>query len=261
MRLRTGLSAAASVVLVLSSWRGPDTAQAQAPPGDWSASLPPLEASYPLPPLPDQSPRIANYTIEARLDPENHTIDGSLVLEWRNTTGVAQSSFPFHLYWNAFRNTLSTTARGESRNRAPLHGRSDGDRAFGYTHVRSVHLVGDREVDITPTLSYVQPDDQNADDRTVIEVRSPAPVAPGAIARFRIQWTSRVPYGDVGRAGWVHDYHFIAQWFPKIGVFWKGQWNAHQFHPTTEFFADYGNYDVSLTVPGGFVVGATGALQ
>jgi hypothetical protein len=58
----------------------------------------------------------------------------------------------------------------------------------------------------------------------------------------------------------VHDYHFIAQWFPKIGVFWRGEWNAHQFHPTTEFFSDYGVYDVALTVPAGYVVGATGAL-
>ena len=67
-----------------------------------------------------------------------------------------------------------------------------------------------------------------------------------------------MPYGNVGRSGWVHDYHFVAQWFPKIGVFWKGAWNAHQFHPTSEFFSDYGVYDVRLTVPQGFVVGATG---
>jgi aminopeptidase N len=59
----------------------------------------------------------------------------------------------------------------------------------------------------------------------------------------------------------VHDYHFVAQWFPKIGVFWKGAWNAHQFHATSEFFSDFGVYDVALTVPDGFVVGATGALR
>src|SRR5262249_23639734 len=35
-------------------------------------------------------------------------------------------------------------------------------------------------------------------------------------------------------------------------------WNCHQFHAATEFFSDYGVYDVSLTVPGGWIVGATG---
>ena len=122
----------------------------------------------------------------------------------------------------------------------------------------SVRLLGDPESDLTPSLRYVQPDDANADDRTVIEVKTPAAIAPGATARFAIDWTSLIPHGTVGRSGWVHDYNFIVQWFPKIGVFWKGQWNAHQFHSTTEFFSDYGNYDVRLTLPRGYVVGATG---
>jgi hypothetical protein len=225
------------------------------------AALPPLPPAGTLPPVPAQSPRNANYTMEARLDPEAHTIEGRLRLEWRNVADVPLQTFPFHLYWNAFRNNLSTSARGDGRRAARAN---HGDRGFGYTQVRSVRLVaagGGREIDLAPTLRYLAPDDANPNDRTVMEVTAPAPVAPGSTAVFAIEWTSRIPYGDVGRAGWVHDYHFIAQWFPKIGVYWKGAWNAHQFHPWTEFFADYGLYDVSLTLPRGFVVGATGTLR
>jgi hypothetical protein len=219
-----------------------------------------------LPPLPERSPRNANYTIEARLDPERHVIDGSLVLEWRNTSGQPLSSFPFHLYWNAFRDTLSTSARGQRRWVPAASGAAERERRFGYMQVQSVHLLDPADppgsgLDLTPTLRYVQPDDGNADDRTVMEVTAPEPVPAGGTARFRMAWTSRIPYGDIGRAGWIHDYHFIAQWFPKIAVHWKGAWNAHQFHATTEFFSDYGVYDVRLTLPEGFVVGATGALQ
>ena len=198
--------------------------------------------------------------MHARLDPDAHTIEGRLVLEWRNTAGLPLQTFPFHLYWNAFRNTLSTSARGTGRRVARSE---NGDRGYGYTHVRSVRLVErgrSGSVDITPSLRYVVADG-NADDRTVMEVTTPAPVPPGGSVAFAIDWTARIPYGDVGRAGWVHDYHFVAQWFPKIGVYWKGAWNAHPFHPWTEFFADYGVYDVSLTVPRGFVVGATGTLR
>jgi peptidase M1-like protein len=226
-----------------------------------AGGLPPLPDDGGLPPLRTESDRNANYTIAARLDPEAHTIEGRLQLEWRNTAGVPLGTFPFHLYWNAFRNTLSTSARGEGRRAARSN---HGDRGFGYVQVRSVRLqaaAGGAETDLTPTIRYLSPDDQNANDRTVMEVTAPAPVAPGATARVAIEWTARIPYGDVGRAGWVHDYHFIAQWFPKIGVYWKGAWNAHQFHPWTEFFSDYGLYDVSLTLPRGFVVGATGTLQ
>jgi hypothetical protein len=214
-----------------------------------------------LPPLPTTSPRNASYTIDARLDPDQHTLQGSLVLEWRNTTGQAQSTFPFHLYWNAFRNTLSTSARGEGRRSARSRGRGQ-TRGFGYVQVASVRqATGGAKADLTSSLRYVHPDDANADDRTVAEITTPAPVPPDATTRFEIDWTAQVPYGDVGRSGWVHDYHFIAQWFPKIGVWWKGAWNAHQFHPFSEFFSDYGVYDVRLTVPQGFVVGATGRME
>jgi hypothetical protein len=246
-------------------------APAQAPPPSFGCQPcplepPPLPRPAPpddptLPPIPTQSARNANYTIDARLDPERHTIDGALVLEWRNTTGRPQSDLPFHLYWNAYRNTLSTSARGEGRRAARTRG-SDETRGYGYLQVTSVwQMAGGSEVDLLPTLRYVQPDDANADDRTVAQVTTPAPIADGETARFKIAWTSQMPYGNVARSGWVHDYHFVAQWFPKIGVFWKGAWNAHQFHPTTEFFSDYGVYDVHLTVPEGFLVGATGALQ
>lgn len=221
--------------------------------------LPPLPAPGELPPLPAQSPRNASYTIEARLDDARHTIDGTLELEWRNTTGAPQSTFPFHLYWNAFRNNLSTSARGTGGRAA----RSEsGDRGFGYTHVKTIVLRDAQgEADLTPSLRYVQPDDGNADDRTLAEVESPRPVPPDGVARFRVAWTSRVPYGDVGRAGWVHDYHFVVQWFPKIAGTHGGRFVAHQFHPHSEFFSDFGVYDVRLTLPRGFVVGATGRLD
>jgi hypothetical protein len=219
--------------------------------------LPSLEAPYPLPPLPEKSPRNANYTIEARLDPVKHTIDGRLVLEWRNLADRPLDNFPFHLYWNAFRNNLSTSAR-EGGSRGARRRAERQERDFGWIHVTSVRLQGETETDLLPSLRYLQPDDGNSDDRTVMEVRTPRPVAPGATTRFAIEWTSLIPHGTVGRSGWVHDYHFIVQWFPKIGVFWKGGWSANQFHASTEFFSDYGVYDVQLTLPRGFVVGATG---
>src|SRR5712691_4792468 len=166
-------------------------------PGQAVALPPPAGPKAPgLPDLPSQSPRNASYSIDARLDPERHTLQGSLVLEWRNTTGQPQSTLPFHLYWNAFRNTLSTAARGEGRR--PVRPRaSDGTRGFGYLQIASVRQVGDGgETDLTPTLGYVQPDDRNTDDRTVAQIVTPVAVAPDATARFKIDWTAQMPYGD-----------------------------------------------------------------
>lgn len=75
------------------------------------AGLPAIAASYPRPALPRVSPRNANDAISAKLDAE-HKIEGSLILEWRNTSDRSLDRFPFHLYGNAFRNNLSTSARG-----------------------------------------------------------------------------------------------------------------------------------------------------
>jgi len=104
-----------------------------------------------LPRLPAVSPRNASYTIEARFDPDKHTIAGSLILDWRNTADRPLSTFPFHLYWNAFRNDLSTTARGEDR-RAPEDPRRE-ERSFGWIRVESVRLLapGAPEADLLPS--------------------------------------------------------------------------------------------------------------
>jgi hypothetical protein len=72
-----------------------------------------------------------------------------------------------------------------------------------------------------------------------------------------VAWRSQVPR-TFSRTGAVGDYFFLAHWFPKLGVFEGDGWVARQFFANTEFYADFGNYDVRLTVPRGWVVGATG---
>src|SRR6187401_1193750 len=69
------------------------------------------------------SPRNANYTITARLDPATRTITGSETITWRNITTVAATELQFHLYWNAWKDTRSTFMRERA-----LAGAADGDR-------------------------------------------------------------------------------------------------------------------------------------
>jgi aminopeptidase N len=82
-------------------------------------------------------------------------------------------------------------------------------------------------------------------------------VGPGESVTIEIAWTAHVPR-TFARTGAIGNFFFIAQWFPKLGVLQEAGWNCHQFHAGTEFFSDYGVYDVRLTVPSAWVVGATG---
>jgi hypothetical protein len=86
------------------------------------------------------------------------------------------------------------------------------------------------------------------------------PLRPGGVLDVEIDFVAKLPK-LVARSGYAGPFAFVAQWFPKIGVYEDGHWNCHQYHLNTEFFADFGSYDVTLTVPRESVVGATGVLQ
>lgn len=247
-----------AVCIALAAFIGPPDYQSRLPVSPPPASTLSQE-SGPAPwdmnlQLPARSPRIVSYTMNVGLDIETNIISGTEILEWHNTTGRYQNQFPFHLYHNAWKNNRSTYAK-ESGWRLSRQ-MEEGD--YGYTNIKSVTYIGPRgEADITNTFQYIQPDDDNVDDQTVFQITTPRYVAPNGVLRLRIEFETKQPL-PISRTGAIRDYHFVAQWFPKIGVWWKGAWNCHQFHSSTEFFADYGIFDVSITVPGNYMIGATG---
>lgn len=206
------------------------------------------------------SPRNANYVIEARLDSRQRMITGREWLTWRNITAAPTSELRYHLYYNAFRNSRSTWLRERAlagRVSEPLSSLRRQD--WGWTDVTAIRLKepGGADVDLAPGMRFVSPDDGNPDDETVLAVPLPRPVAPGEEITVYLEWTAQVPR-TFSRTGAIGTYFFLGQWFPKVGVLEDGGWNCHQFHASTEFFSDYGVYDVKLTVPKGWVVGATG---
>ena len=211
---------------------------------------------------PPLSPRNANYTIEVRLDPETRILTGRQVLEWRNRTQEPASELWFHLYWNAWKNTDSTWLR-ENRlaPRGPRRVRKDGWAYSRVTAMRVLPQLPFAEEDLAPTMRFVAPDDGNPDDQTVLVAPLTRYVWPGDTVRVEIEFEAKIPR-TFARTGYRGDYFFLAQWFPKLAVFEAdGTWNSHQFHRPTEFYSDYGVYDVQMTVPTGWVVGATGVEQ
>jgi len=225
--------------------------------GAGPGAQPPGQAA-PTPAAQARSPRNASYAISARLDPASRTLQGDELLTWRNPSAAPATSLRFHLYYNAWRNTGSTWMR-ERRLAGDTELAERPERDWGWIDLTSVRLIGagGTPTDLTSRLRFVAPDDGNVDDRTVAEIPLDVPVAPGQTINVQIAWSSRVPR-TFARTGTIGHYYFVAQWFPKIGVLEDGGWNCHQFHAATEFFSDFGVYDVRLTVPRGWIVGATG---
>jgi len=202
------------------------------------------------------SQQVVAYQIEAKYDPAKHTVDATETLTYRNLTGQPLDRFPFHLYLNAFqpKSTWMHEAHRDGYFRtSDLNGWKDTD--FGSDEVTSFEVVG--MGDLTKSMKFISPDDGNPDDKTVFEVQLPHPIAPGQDVTFKIAFRCKFPE-VVARTGYKRTFLLAGQWFPKVGVWWHGAWNCHQFHALTEFFADFGTYDVKVTLPKDYVIGATG---
>ena len=205
---------------------------------------------------PALSPRNASYTITARLDPAARTISGSERITWRNITVRPAADLQFHLYWNAWKNMRSTFMRERALSGSAEDRRRRADE-WAYIDVGAITVDG---MDRAGSKRFIAPDDDNPSDETVLSVPLVQPIEPGGSATIDISWTAHVPR-TIARTGAIGNFFFIAQWFPKLGVLEGDGWNCHQFHAGTEFFSDFGVYDVSLTVPAGWPLGATGVQR
>ena len=253
-RMLRGLAVlAVSGVCALAAWDVAERGQLASQPSRQPTGAAQLED---VAPDPAPSPRNASYSIDAELDPGRRALTGRGVLTWRNISPRETDELQLHLYWNAWRNNRSTWMRGLVRSGWTV---PPADDAWGFIDVTAVRLLGGPSamVDLTGSTAFHAPDDGNPHDRTVLRVPLPQPVSPGETVTIELAWTSRVPR-TFSRTGVVGDFFFLAHWFPKVGVLESDGWNAHQFHVGTEFFSDFGVYDVRLTVPQGWVVGATG---
>lgn len=210
------------------------------------------------------SERTASYVLEARYDPATRQVTGKARLTWTNRSDVPQATLWFHAYWNAFKNADSTFSRGATLSSGARSSTADfGRNDWGWTELRSARLPDG--TDVRPTLRWERPDDGNAADQTVFTLTLPAPVPPHGTVTLDLAWEARVPK-LAARTGVEKKFTLFGQWFPKLGVLevppQRGvrtpTWNCHQFHVSTEFYADFGSYDAALTVPRSMVVGATG---
>jgi hypothetical protein len=209
------------------------------------------------------SPRNANYTMDVKLNTDKKVIDGQMELSWKNISQDTLYELQFHMYMNAFKNSESTFMKESGGSFRGVESGMD-NLSWGYVDILEMKTKEGKE--LTDKIQFIQPDDGNPYDQTVIKVPYDT-IMPGETIVLDIKFESKLPK-IFSRTGFVGDYFFVGQWFPKIGVYepigMRGAkrrgWNCHQFHENSEFYADYGLYKVNITLPKDYVVGATGQL-
>lgn len=208
----------------------------------------------------------ADYRIEVALDEANRRLYGKEVITYTNQSPASLRYLWVQLDQNRFAEgsmdrltrTAAKTAKGEDRLSYDVLRREQSlaDRRHGH----EITLVGDRS---GRPLPYVIQD-------TMMRVDLPAPLAPGDSTRLRIEWAFNIIEEAAvgGRGGYEHFpendtyIYFLAQWFPRMAAYtdYTG-WQNKPFLGRGEFTLEFGDYDVSITVPDDHIVSATGVLQ
>lgn len=202
-------------------------------------------------------PNEIEYAISAQLDTTKNIIIGSELVRFTNRTGTALTELYFHVVPNAFKRGANTKYQQELQRAGILPEliyASPNDDAF--MEITSVTANGQAlTFFIEDTLMRVALRDPLADGQTltlqiefVNDLMEPAPQA---------QWASTLAV----RSGHRTSTYTVTLWYPKVVVYDSDEgWNLDKYSFLGEFYGDFANYDVSLTVPANFVVGSTGTI-
>jgi hypothetical protein len=206
------------------------------------------------------------YAIDVTLVPETRALKGRVHVRWTNKSPVAIAEVPLHCYLNAFSHEETTWVTSVPAKRRSflddvVNAHAD---PWGYTKLVRVEQI-DRGTARPLRWKFIQPDDQNPLDRSLAQASLARPVGPGEELTLVVEFEARLPV-PIARTGGKDDFFFVAQWYPKLGVLEVPgvrhasgtRWAARQFHGPTEFYADFADYDVTIHVPAGWKVGATG---
>jgi hypothetical protein len=202
--------------------------------------------------LPETSAKTLRYAMDVQLLDGGHLIRGSERVTWTNQTEVATDELWWHVYNNAFRGRDSVWLR-EAHQYEYDGGRLP--KQYGGTDIESVELLEIGGVTLAPqNLEWqwvAQPD--APEDRTVMKVQLPEAVKPGEKVMVHLKFRARM-IPAYRRSGWgSNGYLHAAQWYPKLGVFEKMEgeyrWNCPPYHMLVEFYSDYADFRVDITVP------------
>ena len=194
----------------------------------------------------------ADYALSATLDTGTHTVRGEMTLRYTNA-----SPDTLHFIWlqveqNAFRDKSLNSYIFPQDSRFGARGFEGG---YTFTKIDQIMLPAGGTAAKRVALT-------RRPNETMMKVDLAAPLAPGRTATIEAAWSFRVPEHGADRMGREGALYEIAQWFPRAAVYDDVRgWNIEPYLGQGEFYVDYGDYTLSITLPAGYIVAATGALQ
>ena len=189
-----------------------------------------------------------NYEIDVTLHDAENTLDGFVKMDYYNNSPDTLYFIWIHLWPNAFKNDKTAFTDQDLENGSTDFYFSNADKR-GYINRLDFKVNGE----IAKTTDHPQHQD-------IIKLILPKPIAPNGSAKIETPFHVKLPY-NFSRGGHIDQAYHITQWYPKPAVYDRQGWHPMPYVDQGEFYAEFGNFDVQITLPDNYVVAATGDLQ
>ena len=187
----------------------------------------------------------ADYDMEVELLPQDHLVRGVVKLTYHNRSPQTLDSLALHLWANAYASRDSPFGQQKRRLGSVRFAFAPDDQLGGY---RDFKFTGNS---IT-ALRYETPE--------IAWVKLAQPLQSGDSTTLSYTFTLRIP-SSFSRLGRVAQSYQLTQWYPKVALYDHDGWHTMPYLDFGEYFNDFGNYDVRITVPANGLVAATGDLM
>ena len=186
-----------------------------------------------------------DYKINVTLDDKSHRVTGDVSFTYTNNAPTALSEIWVHLWGNAFADRTSAFTNQKLK---------DGNTRFYFA--KEEDLGGYSGLDFKTNFQSIKWKlDANHRDIAVLTLEQP--LGSGKSITISTPFTLKIP-ASFSRLGHVDETYQMTQWYPKPAVFDHKGWHAMPYLDQGEFFSEFGDYEVVITLPENYVVGATG---
>ena len=201
-----------------------------------------------------------DYKISARLDSSTSVVSGQESVTFRNNSDSAMRSVVLRLDQNIF--------RPEAPRVSAMDALTDGMRITRLVVNGQTLPVTDTLGNPIPGTTRRTPPLSRTLRQTSARIPLATPIAAHSSGTIEADWTFQIPRTDGPRGfrmgRWADTLYQVAQWYPRLAVFddlRDGGWDTDPYLGNGEFYNNFGHFDVSIDVPAGWIVGATGVLQ
>lgn len=189
-----------------------------------------------------------NFKIDVALNDKDHTLDGFVKMDYFNNSLDTLNFIWIHCWPNAFKNDKTAFTDQSLENGSTRFYFSNADKR-GYMNRLDFKVNG-----------VVAKTEDHPQHQEIIKLILPQPIAPNTNAKIETPFHVKLPY-NFSRGGHEGQAYQITQWYPKPAVYDHKGWHPMPYLDQGEFYAEYGNYEVQISLPENYVVAATGELQ